>query len=214
MEPTEPQSPTSSSACSHQQDAAPERSKSAATARSCKGFLYYSSQMKANARNPLCVGFSRSEERVRNHSASDAQHDPTKEGRDLLDFKYLCMGYSAHQDAASSSGNRSKAELPLCTGVELLAERKVSQVTTASKQEHNDANDGQRNNEGAPVITRPPSLRPPNTLGGYSAEEFGSRFIHNAGLIASAIGNNLSRLGSYIKSGLDDMIYPDRRRPK
>ncbi|MQL98701.1 hypothetical protein Taro_031413, partial [Colocasia esculenta] len=38
-------------------------------------------------------------------------------------------------------------------------------------------------------------------------------FTRNAGLVAAGVSRNLHRVANYIKDNLDDILYPDRRRP-
>ncbi|BBN16112.1 hypothetical protein MPTK1_7g03520 [Marchantia polymorpha subsp. ruderalis] len=177
--------------------------------RSCRGCLLYSSSLRDSAQNPLCIGLSRSETRVFS-TMGDSERDATKDGRRLADFKYACIGYSIHKDVKNSSGKPTDgAELPLCVGVEFLADRRPQGATTSPiEQGHNDE-------EGpAPIMPRPQSsLRPPTTIGGMSGDEFASRFFRCAGLVASAVVKNVSTMVTSIKTGLDD-IYHERRRPK
>lgn len=181
--------------------------------RSCRGLLYFSSSKKISSRNPVCFGLSRPE-----HSAPTAwksEQDPIKDGKTLLDFKYACVGYSVHHDnQAMTSGNiqsEKHGELPFCMGIEVLAERGASQGRSASMNQKAD----HKNNQAAPIMPRPPSsIRPPTVLGSFTPEEFGSRFIRSAGLVATAVGKNLSRVGNSVKSMVDNIFSPDRGRPK
>lgn len=186
--------------------------------RSCRGLLYFSSSRDAKALNPLCVGFSRPEDRVKNYTAGKSEQDATKEGKALLDFKYACLGYSLHREnQATTSGVQldKHAELPICMGIEILAERRATQGASPTRQEHVHQKEDHKNIEATPVLPRPPtSVRPPNIIGSFTPEEFGSRFIRSAGLVAAAVGKNLSRVGSSIKTMVDDFLSPDRRRPK
>lgn len=57
-------------------------------AKSCKGCLYYSSRFKADSRNPLCVGFSRS---LPNGSPNFPQFFPCVHYRDSCPFFVLYL---------------------------------------------------------------------------------------------------------------------------
>lgn len=189
--------------------------------RSCRGLIYFSSSRKSNGRNPLCLGLSRPEDQVHNYIAGKSEQDATKDGKSLLDFKYACVGYSIHRDnqAATGSGSESDkhAELPLCMGIEMMAERRAPEGTTAIKQEHMNQKGHQSNEDksAAPIMPRPPSsVRPPSTVSGFPSEEFSTKFIRSAGLVAAAVGKNLSRVGNSIKAMAGDIFHPDRSRPK
>jgi len=174
--------------------------------RSCKGCLYYSSQLKGNQRNPLCVGFSRALQQVPNYVEPESDIEAaSKEGRSLLDFKYACVGYSVFADKKDSLSDQQdpQAELPFCVGIELLVDRRAS--TAAPVHEH------AHRKEDTPILPRPPSTyRPPHPIG----DEFISRLYRNAGLVAGGVARNLYRIGHYVKDSLDDILYPYRRRPK
>lgn len=175
-------------------------------AKSCKGCLYYSSQLKTKHRNPLCVGFSRALQQVPNYVEVGSDIEASHEGRSLEDFKYACVGYSAYANKKDTPADQHRqAELPYCVGIELLVDRRASAGTPVREHEH------AHRKEDTPVLPRPPSThRPPHTIG----DEFLGRFYRNAGLVAGGVARNLYRVGNYIKANLDDILYPYRRRPK
>ncbi|MQL98698.1 hypothetical protein Taro_031414, partial [Colocasia esculenta] len=120
--------------------------------KSCKGYLYYSSQLKSQSRKPICVGITRTLQQGRPRSTvlrplilavslvgvlavdsfravsrfvpgymvGESELEASKEGRNLSDFKYSCVGYSVftdNKDDPSENGEKH-AELPFCVGVE------------------------------------------------------------------------------------------------
>ncbi|KAG5530267.1 hypothetical protein RHGRI_030587 [Rhododendron griersonianum] len=123
-------------------------------AKSCKGCVYYSSTLKSNSRNPLCVGIPRSipqdvvnkddvpmfvlGDRIGDEGTSDtagpecivgvSEIEASREGFSLADFKYACVGYSIYSDRQGSSvdAQETQAELPICVGLEVLVDRKVN----------------------------------------------------------------------------------------
>ncbi|KAJ8494242.1 hypothetical protein OPV22_015963 [Ensete ventricosum] len=111
-------------------DGNPRRSPQASTykGKSCKGCLYYSSRLKSNARNPVCVGISRTLPQVPNYIIGESEMEATKEGRSLSDFKYTCVGYSVFLDTKNNNAEKpeNQAELPFCAGIELLVDRRAS----------------------------------------------------------------------------------------
>ncbi|XP_062234117.1 uncharacterized protein LOC133931280 isoform X2 [Phragmites australis] len=99
--------------------------------RSCKGCLFYSSVLRSRARGPVCVGVTRSIPQVPERMVGEIELEAIQEGRNLSDFKYACVGYSIYlDDKENSMGKQEKqkqvqAQLPICVGVELLADRRV-----------------------------------------------------------------------------------------
>lgn len=196
----------------------PSISPHAPKARSCTGLLYFSSSMKNQARNPLCFGFSRPQDRAHNLTAGKSDQDATKECKSSLDFKYACVGYSLHHEneaVTSDIPSDKHIELPLCGGIEVLSEMRDAKEATARKHQHMNPKEDNNSIEAVPIMPRQPSsTRPPSISGNFTPEEFGSRFIHNAGLVAAAVQKNLLRVGKSIKSMANDMVYRDGRRPK
>ncbi|KAG1362235.1 hypothetical protein COCNU_10G004540 [Cocos nucifera] len=174
---------------------------STSKAKSCKGCLYYSSVLRSEASNPLCVGITRTLPHVPNYTVKESEI-ATKEGHSLSDFKYACVGYSvflSNKDNSMDKGEK-QAELPFCAGLEILMDRR----TTA---DHVPAH--VHNKEDATVHSQPRGYRLPQSSG----QDFFSKFARNAGLVASAVARNLARVANQIKENFDDISY-DRRRPK
>ncbi|KAH7668523.1 hypothetical protein IHE45_11G016000 [Dioscorea alata] len=172
--------------------------------RSCKGCLYYSSLLKSDSRKPICVGISRSLPHVPSYIVGESEVEATKDGRNLSDFKYACVGYSVFLDNKDNPDEKqeNRAELPFCAGIELLIDRRTTTTT-----DHVPAHAS--NKEDGTVRSPPRPYKPAHSVG----EEFFGRFTRNAGLVASGVMKNLNRVGNYIKDYFDDM-YPYRRRPK
>ncbi|GFP95464.1 hypothetical protein PHJA_001690700 [Phtheirospermum japonicum] len=169
-------------------------------AKSCKGCLYYSSRFKADSRNPLCVGLTRSlpnglgcrllislelgidcayacklqfvfvssDSFLPQYIVGQSEAEASKEGRNLTEFRYACVGYSLYEDRkgqASSNGQRTQTELPFCIGLEVLVDRRVNTAESASTPAHiHNKGDG----NGLPQKRSP---KPTNATG----EEFLSR---------------------------------------
>lgn len=108
------------------------------TTRSCRGCLYYSSLLREHGRNPICLGLSRSSEPQVYAVQNEMDKEVTKNFRKFSDFKYACIGYSAHKELSSNQTSSSSSqqqqqqqqridgpgELPYCVGLEFLADRK------------------------------------------------------------------------------------------
>ncbi|XP_047967387.1 uncharacterized protein LOC125211572 [Salvia hispanica] len=165
--------------------------------RSCKGCLYYSSQLKSDSRNPLCIGLSRSLPAAPRYIVGKSEMEASKEGKILRDFKYGCVGYSIYADQKNRTpdAQQSEPELPICMGLEVLVDRKIKESLP----------DGNR----LPV----PQHRSPQPANS-SRDEFLSRFTRNANLIANGVAKNIRRVGNQIKRSLDDIMYPYGKRPK
>ncbi|GMH06520.1 hypothetical protein Nepgr_008360 [Nepenthes gracilis] len=171
--------------------------------KSCKGTLYYSSVLKSKGRNPRCIGLSRTLQQVPSYIVGDSEVEASKEGQNLTDFRYACLGYSVYLDNkdASADGQKPRSELPVCVGLELLVDKRVpaadhSPVDAQSREE----------DQGFP---QPRPHKTPHPVG----EEFLSRYTRNASLVASGVARNLIKVGNYIKNSVDDILYPYRRRP-
>ncbi|EFJ09525.1 hypothetical protein SELMODRAFT_129780 [Selaginella moellendorffii] len=182
--------------------------------KSCTGCLYHSSYRKENGRNPLCVGLSRSEKQA--YKGNNPHLEALNDEKRLFEFKYACLGYSVYkQSTPAGAGQDRRVELPACLGIEmqLLDPRKAPQHAhqtvpgqmPGQLSDQADAHEGQerRNHWIFALLV---------SIGKTSL--FPRRFFRTAGLIATAVGHNLSRVAGSIKTGLDDIFYPDRRRPK
>ncbi|XP_020881523.1 uncharacterized protein LOC9313856 isoform X2 [Arabidopsis lyrata subsp. lyrata] len=172
--------------------------------RSCKGYLYYSSTLKSKAKNPRCVGIPR----------TLRQAEASKEGRTLADFYYGCLGYSVYMTDKDSSAikQHTKTQLPVCVGLEILADRRAASGNTSSVparvQSRNDSREvpRQQNNKPAPA---PAPATATNTENGFL-----TRFTRNASLVAGGVMKNMKRVGNYVKETVDDSLDPYRKRPK
>lgn len=173
--------------------------------KSCKGCLYYSSSLKSNHRNPLCVGFTRSLPKVPRYYVGESEMEASKEGRSLADFRYGCVGYSVYSDMKNNSGDakESEKELPVCVGIEVLVDRKVTNANSAPTHAHN---------KDTHAVPQPRVSRP--AQGQSAADDFFSRFTRNATVVASGVAKNVRKVGNQIKESVDDILYPYRRRPK
>ncbi|KAJ0703523.1 hypothetical protein HanPI659440_Chr14g0552041 [Helianthus annuus] len=168
--------------------------------KSCKGCLYYSSTLKSNSRNPVCVGITRSLPKVPHYYVGESEMEASKEGRSLTDFRYGCVGYSVYPDIKDPSAHvkETQQELPVCVGIEVLVDRKVTNANSAPTHVHNKDNH---------AIPQPRVNRPPQS----ASDDFFSRFTRNANLVASGVAKNVRKVGNQIKESVDDILY---RRPK
>ncbi|XP_073065286.1 uncharacterized protein [Primulina eburnea] len=175
-------------------------------AKSCKGCLYYSSRLKADSRNPLCVGLTRSLPNVPRYMVGQSEMEASEEGRSITDFRYGCVGYSLYVDQKeqASSGQGIRAELPVCVGLEVLVDRRVNTAETASAPTHAHAK------EDGNSSPQRRSHKPAHSTG----DDFLNRFTRNANLVANGVVQNARKVGNQIKQSLDDIFYPYRRRPK
>ncbi|KQK17526.1 uncharacterized protein LOC100835389 [Brachypodium distachyon] len=164
--------------------------------RSCKGCLFYSSVLRSKARGPVCVGVTRAIPQVPDSMVGEIEMEAIQEGRNLSNFKYACAGYSIYLDEKENPTGKGerRAELPICVGVELLADRgSAKQVPAHPKKE----------------ATQAHGYKP-----GQRGEDFLTKFQRNAGLVANGVVRNLNRVGTYVKDSVGDILYPYRKRPK
>ncbi|XP_065047297.1 uncharacterized protein LOC135678419 isoform X4 [Musa acuminata AAA Group] len=114
--------------------------RNASQGKSCKGCLYYSSLLKSDSRNPLCLGLTRPLKHVVPSSiVGESEMEADKEGRSLSDFRYVCVGYSVFlNDKENTTENQeNQAKLPFCVGLELLVDRKTSAAEHVPTHVHN-----------------------------------------------------------------------------
>ncbi|CAH2064418.1 unnamed protein product [Thlaspi arvense] len=180
--------------------------------RSCKGYLYYSSTLKSKAKNPRCVGIPRTLRQVPDYVVGQSEAEASKEGRTLADFYYGCLGYSVYMTEKDSSAMKqpTKTQLPVCVGLEILADRRAASSNTSSVparvQNRKDSRELPQLQNQKPSPAPAPAT---NTENGFV-----TRFTRNANLVASGVMKNLKRVGNYVKETVDDSMDPYRKRPK
>ncbi|XP_022146105.1 uncharacterized protein LOC111015399 [Momordica charantia] len=173
--------------------------------KSCKGCLYYSSLQKSKSKTPTCIGLSKTLEQVPNYVVGETELEASKEGRNLTDFKYACVGYSVYLEKKDSSDDvpNKQAELPFCVGLEVLLDKRPAEHSHAHTHIHDKTED-------SPAFPQPRNYKPSYSAG----DEYLNRFKRNATLVASGVARNVNRVCNYIKESFDDILYPYRRRPK
>ncbi|KAL5855968.1 hypothetical protein ACOSQ3_005798 [Xanthoceras sorbifolium] len=175
--------------------------------KSCKGCLYYSSALKSNSQNPVCVGVPRTLQQVPRYIVGETELEASKEGRNLKNFKYGCVGYSVYVDKDSSTEQLDKqAELPFCVGLEVLLDRRPSTADHVPAHVHN--------KEESHALPQPRTYKPAPTPTPvqFPGDEYLNRFKRNAGLVASGVAKNVNKVGIYIKETVEDILYPYRRK--
>ncbi|KAA8546033.1 hypothetical protein F0562_020516 [Nyssa sinensis] len=141
---------------------------------------------------------------VPSYIVGESELETSKEDHSLKDFKYSCVGYSVHLDKKdpSTDPQEKQAELPFCVGIELLLDRRPSHANHVPAHVH-------KREDGNP-IPQPRTYKPSHS----PWDEFVSRYARNASVVALGVARNMIRVGNHIKSNLDDVMYPYRRRPK
>ncbi|CAL9076852.1 unnamed protein product, partial [Musa acuminata var. zebrina] len=169
--------------------------------KSCKGCLYYSSRLKSDGRNPVCVGIGRTLPQ-----GPFAFCLSTKDGRSLSDFKYACVGYSVFLDRKDNTAEKleNQAEFPFCVGREILADRRTSTAGQIPANWHL-----VEQKIDATLHSQPHAHQPAQ----HSVDEFFGK-KKNARVVASGVARNLNKVGNYIKENIDDILYPYRKPPK
>uniref|UniRef100_A0A0E0E6B9 DUF8204 domain-containing protein n=1 Tax=Oryza meridionalis TaxID=40149 RepID=A0A0E0E6B9_9ORYZ len=170
--------------------------------KSCKGYLFYSSSLRSRDRGPVCAGITRAIPQVPDHMVGEIEMEAIQEGRNLSDFRYGCIGYSMYLDEKKSSEGKGDKhpQLPICVGIELLADRKTST---------NQASTNQASSHHKKEAPQPRRYKP-----AQRGDDFLTKFQRNAGLVANGVARNLNKVGAYIKDTMDDIMYPYRKRPK
>ncbi|GFQ00530.1 hypothetical protein PHJA_002196900 [Phtheirospermum japonicum] len=173
-------------------------------AKSCKGCLYYSSRFKADSKNPICVGLTRSLPKAPQYTAGELEMEAYKAGRSLQDFRYGCVGYSVYVDR-KEQGHIEQKKLPWCLGLEVIEDRRVNNEDSRSAPLAHIHNREEGNG-----LPKHGSIKPTNSTG----DDYLSRFSRSANLVANGVTKNIRRVGNQIKRSLDEVLYPYRRRPK
>ncbi|GLU19810.1 hypothetical protein SLE2022_360370 [Rubroshorea leprosula] len=183
--------------------------KGSSKGKSCKGYLFYSSTLRSNNRNPRCIGIPRSLPHVPSHVGLDIE--TSKEGKALVDFYYACAGYSVYttRTEASADSDRQGAniDLPACVGLELIVDKRPSSSGTASTPAPASVHAHNREDRESP---QPQSHKPAQAVG----NDFLNRFTRNANLVASGVARNMRKVGNYVKDNIDDILDPYRKRPR
>ncbi|KAL3637454.1 hypothetical protein CASFOL_018622 [Castilleja foliolosa] len=173
-------------------------------AKSCKGCLYYSSRFKADSKNPICVGLTRSLPKAPQYTVGELEMEAYKAGRSLQDFRYGCVGYSVYVDS-KEQGRTEQEKLPWCLGLEVIEDRRIKNDATQSNPMAHIHNREEGN--GWPKHV---PIKPTNSTG----DDYLGRFTRSANLVANGVTKNMRRVGNQIKRSLDEVLYPYRRRPK
>lgn len=76
--------------------------------------------------NHLCVGVSGSLQQVPGYIVGEYDMEASKDGRQLIDFKYACIGCSMflYNKNPSLDAEDKLAKLPFCVGIELLVDKR------------------------------------------------------------------------------------------
>lgn len=191
-------------------------------ANSCKGCLFFSKKLKENERNPVCFGIPKTETIPGGTPLQRATSDREVEQRPLTDFKYACIGYSIYRDTLPSNASAepdTASALPLCQGIEILADRRVEGKQPAVSSKERTTTDS-RDPVEPPALETPPSrpqsgpFRPLGGISGLSQDEFAARFIRTAGLISRRCYTDMLRTGKAAKESISGIFHSDRGRPK
>lgn len=188
--------------------------------RSCKGCLFYSSVLRSKGRGPVCFGVTRSIPQVPDRMVGEIELGAIQEGRHLSNFKYACAGYSIYLDDKDNPPGKGEkhAELPICVGVELLADRAPTKQAPAQAPAHL-RKEATQANALKPGHTQAHANKPGNTQArgnkpGQTGDDFLTKFQRNSGLVANGVVRNMNKVGTYVKDTVDDILYPYRKRPK
>lgn len=204
----------------------PEKTEISQTIRSCRGCLLYSSIMREHGRNPVCLGLSRNSEPEVFMVHNDLDSEAAKNSRNFRDFKYACIGYSAHKEVSSNQTTQpivdGPIELPYCVGLEFLADPKPTRHAVPAEAPSPSAHsappkplDRPAREDGPNVMPRPPSsIGGGMSGGGLSPDEFATRFFRTSRLVATAVVNNLGKVANNVRTTIDKILTSDQGRPK
>lgn len=89
----------------------------------CVGALYYSQALMDNRMEPVCAGIRQT------HKAGEDLAELQTEASNLVDFKYMCVGYSMYDEdrirrqPAREDPPGGGVDLPYCEGLEIVSSR-------------------------------------------------------------------------------------------
>jgi len=108
----------------------------------------------------------------------------------------------------------TKTQLPVCVGLEILADRRANSSNTSPVPARVQNRNGTRT--GDPFGVDPRELPQHQNQKPAPAPENGfvTRFNRNANLVASGVMKNLKRVGNYVKETMEESMDPYRKRPK
>lgn len=175
--------------------------------RSCRGCLFYSSYLRDTNQNPTCYGFSRS---IPHSYRALEEREATK------DFKYACLGYGVHKEINPSAISRlppeGNGELPLCVGIEFLADRRPISHHPHHRHHHHHKH---KEDPESPPVSSPLSRQEATTVGANPpSEDFSTRWLRSAGLVATGVVNNVIRVAGSAKDTVDSMFSSEKGKPK
>lgn len=120
------------------------------------------------------------------------------------------------KDSSTAMKQQAKTQLPVCLGLEILADRRAASSNTSSiparAQNRNDSRELPQHQNHRPAST--PIPKPTPATATNTENGFVSRFTRNANLVAAGVMKNLKRVGNYVKEHLDDSLDDHRKRPK
>ncbi|CAN0919052.1 hypothetical protein LINGRAHAP2_LOCUS31231 [Linum grandiflorum] len=177
--------------------------------KSCSGYLYYTTALKSNAKNPRCIGIPRTLPSVPNYVGKNEDALTGEKSK----FYYGCAGYSVYtKDDHLADKKESKTPLPVCLGLELLINTK--QVTAADAPSPAPVHHRQeeRESRAPPQTSKPTQFPADDFLTRWASSS--CRFTRNANLVASGVTRNVKRVGNQIKDTVEDIFFPYKRRPK
>eukprot|EP00850_Spirogloea_muscicola_P018628 SM000173S02997 [mRNA] locus=s173:65237:66721:- [translate_table: standard] len=169
---------------------------------------------------PLCLGLRTSAP----GTLVAREEEGGEQQRTVSEFQYACVGYSVYNTTRRAAAPTrvpgsppvDASELPLCTGLELLVDRKLDddrhRVPVPQSAEVDPSTSSSEQESKPLILPRPasPPMRPALPgIGNVSRDEF----VRSAGLIANKMASNLSRAAGAVKAGIEHM-YSDRGEPK
>eukprot|EP00873_Tetraselmis_striata_P033302 jgi/Tetstr1/453566/TSEL_040534.t1 len=179
--------------------------------RCCLGFLYFNQSMHDRQQGPMCVGV-----RTRPSTVQEDMRNPLP---GLVDFKYMCIGYSVYtvNDRKVISKTRrpgaDSVDLPYCEGLEIISSREMQGSPVLLKEGMGGEPVGRDDldSSGAPEKEGrfPPGK---NFVPGrdVNMENFVARFTKMAKKIAQKMVDNLKLVASTIQK----LVTGDGGKPK
>ncbi|CAD7701267.1 unnamed protein product [Ostreobium quekettii] len=169
----------------------------------CMGALYYSQALMDSRMEPVCAGIRQT------HKGGEDLGELQTEASNLVDFKYMCVGYSIYDEERmrrqpSRDDPASGVDLPYCEGLEIVSSRNLQGNPVLLKE-------GIEGPAGAPPSTQEPAPKRKNSFfpgsgstfvsepGGVNWGKLPERFQKSSFLILQKMQQNAGYLATSMK---------------
>ncbi|GMH33250.1 hypothetical protein BSKO_01084 [Bryopsis sp. KO-2023] len=179
--------------------------------RCCTGALYYSQALMDRRMPPICAGLRQA------HKGSEDIEKLQTEAANLVEFKYVCVGYSQYDEKRiieqpdRDGPAEGEVELPYCEGLEIISSRQLQRGPVLLKEGLDAPTGPQRGHEQVGPRRKSASANEddpnfvPEPPGRFDWTKFPEKFQRTSELIVSKMQQNALHLISSAKKVLDQL---------